>query len=163
MPKQAHADFLKAIRNHRELSRVFRSVAPSADLSWFDAATATICKHWLQLAGSHFRAAKSLSRGPHKQWRATVSRCYYSIYNASRSVRYYVKGFVSLDVDDHKLVGDLPDDFPDHLAWSNFATELRRDRNVADYEPWATSWWSLTFRPEIALHRTDSVAHMFVG
>ncbi len=41
-----------------------------------------------------------------------MSRSYYAAYNVSRSVRYLVKGFVKFDAEDHRIVGDLPTDFP---------------------------------------------------
>src|SRR5438445_8398884 len=121
----AQGNFIKCVRNHRELGRVLLGVSPTTNFAWLDGVIADICRYWLRLARNHLQTALTLSQTP-REWRATMSRCYYSAYNASRSVRYYVKGVVQLDADDHKLVGDLPDDFPDRLAWSNFATELRR-------------------------------------
>ena len=138
-------DFLK-LRNHREVRNLLEQLAAGADLSWFDRAAVTICKRWFRLAQQHLRVANQLlvSR---RHWRSTVSRCYYAVYCSSKSVRYYVTGSVKLDAEDHKYIGDLPNDFPSRSHWSNFAVELRRDRNLADYEPWNHVRRSLTYAP----------------
>jgi len=56
-----------------------------------------------------------------------------------------------LGVDDHKKVGDLPQDFPERSKWSTFAVELRRDRNLSDYDPWHEIKKKLTYSPGEAL------------
>ncbi|SRR6266851_5445241 len=145
--------FLK-LRNHGEVKSVLVAFADGADLSWFDATAANTCKRWYRLAQQHLR----LARGTHsqrRQWRATISRCYYAVYNASKGVRYYVTGTVLLDAEDHKRVGDLPDDFPGRPQWSSFAVELRRDRNLADYDPWDHVRRSLTYEPLLAFGQAE--------
>jgi hypothetical protein len=76
-----------------------------------------------------------------------VSRCYYAAYNVSKCVRYCVNGSVKFDASDHKMVGDLPNDFPARASWSTFLVELRQDRNFADYEPWAKTKSRLSHAP----------------
>lgn len=84
-----------------------------------------------------------------------MSRCYYAAYNVSKCVRYCVDGFVKFDADDHKLVGDLPKDFPDRAAWSTFLVELRQDRNFADYEPWTKTRSRLSHAPNDSVARVE--------
>jgi hypothetical protein len=144
--------FLK-LRNHGEVRRILDSVAAGADLSWFDQAAIDVCKRWFRLGQHHLQIAKRLQPSP-RDWRSIVSRSYYAAYNASKCVRYYVNGSVKLDADDHKHVGDLPDDFPQRAYWSTFLVELRHDRNLADYEPWDHVRKSLTYPASTAVGRT---------
>jgi hypothetical protein len=148
-----HQSFFRKIRNHIELRNILVAIGKGIEFSWFDDATATICRRCFRLSQQHLRIAGQLAIS-NRNWRSTISRCYYAAYNASRSVRYLVSGFVKLDGEDHKHVGDLPDDFPDRANWSNFTVELRRDRNTADYEPWDRIRRSLTFDPDEALEKT---------
>lgn len=145
--------FLK-LRNFREVRNVLDQFGSHADLSWYDEAALMICRRWFRLAQQHFRVAQQLTTSQ-RHWRSTVSRCYYAVYNSSRSVRYYINGWVQPGPEDHKRVGDLPSDFPQRSVWSNFAVELRRDRNLADYEPWQHVRRSLTYDPLTALDRTS--------
>lgn len=121
--------------NHARILRILKSHSGTSDVTWYDDAVSNVGHHWLLLAAQHLRVAQQLRAEP-RVWRAVISRCYYAAYNASRSVRYLVKGVVKLDATDHQEVGDLPDDFPRRAAWSTFLTEMRKDRNIADYEPW---------------------------
>ena len=146
-------DFLK-LQNHREVRRILEGFAEGSDLAWFDRVPVAVCKRWVRLAQHHLHVARLLTSS-RRNWRSVVSRCYYAVYTSSRTVRYYVSGFVKLDVEDHKKVGDLPDDFPNKSHWSNFAVELRRDRNLADYEPWEHVRRSLTYEPTDALEESS--------
>jgi hypothetical protein len=148
-----HEAFFKKIRNHIEVRNILAGVAKGVELSWFDDATVTVSRRCFRLSQQHLRAAEQLATST-RSWRSTISRCYYATYNASRSVRYLTNGFVKLDAEDHKQVGDLPNDFPERDDWSNFATELRRDRNTADYEPWDGVRRSLTFDRDKTLEKT---------
>lgn len=150
-------DFLE-LQNHRQVRRILEGFAEGADISWFDRTAVTVCKQWLRLAQYHLQVARSLVNS-NRNWRSVVSRSYYAVYTASRTVRFYVEGSVKLDVDDHKRVGDLPNDFPKKPEWSNFVVELRRDRNLADYEPWQHVRRSLTHSPNKALKKSAE----FVG
>lgn len=150
-------DFLE-LQNHRQVRRILEGFAEGADISWFDRTAVTVCKQWLRLAQHHLQVARSLVNS-NRNWRSVVSRSYYAVYAASRTVRFYVEGSVKLDVDDHKRVGDLPNDFPKKPEWSNFVVELRRDRNLADYEPWQHVRRSLTHSPNKALKKSAE----FVG
>lgn len=78
----------------------------------------------------HFRFAASLHTS---HWRQRVSRLYYGAYNGSKAIRYLVDGSHSTEVSDHKKVGNLPDDFPDHETFGVRLKELREDRNTCDY------------------------------
>ena len=145
----ARDDEILKLGNHREARRILQNVSGAENLPWFDAAGDAIARKWFRLAQQHMRAAHGFEGLP-RAWRVVVSRSYYAAYNASKSVRFYVDGRVSLGSDDHKKVGDLPEDFPDRGHWSNFATELRRDRNLADYDPWSHTRRELTYQPQDA-------------
>lgn len=142
-------EFIK-LGNHREARKILGVVSAGANLAWFETAADTITRQWYRLAQQHLRIARN-SAGVPRAWRVVVSRSYYATYNASKSVRYYVDGRVSLEADDHKKVGDLPTDLPERARWSNFATELRRDRNLADYDPWRYTRKALTHQPVAAM------------
>jgi hypothetical protein len=68
------------------------------------------------------------------------SRAYYAAYNASKALRYFSIGRVSLLGDDHKRAGiDLPDDFPNVDIWSKDMTQLLEHRQRADYDNWSST------------------------
>lgn len=79
----------------------------------------------------HFKFA---NKQGNRDWRQRVSRLYYAGYAASRSIRLQVHGHFSTEVQDHKKVGDLPDDFPNRALFSNKLEVLRDDRNTCDYD-----------------------------
>ena len=150
---EPYRQFLK-VANHCEMRRILSGIAGQADLQWYDDAALTVALRWYRTAQQHRRSVEETKSIP-RLWRSTISRCYYAVYNASKSVRYLVTGRVGLDASDHKQVGDLPGDFPDRDRWSNFAVELRRDRNVADYEGWTAARQSLTYPPAMAVTLTS--------
>src|SRR5712692_8702894 len=88
----------------------------------------------LRLSEGHLRSARSAKTQGMGAWRQVVSRGYYSCYSASRAVRLAKTGVFSMEVDDHKRVGDLPDSFPDRAVWADILTKFRADRNLADYD-----------------------------
>ena len=142
-------EFLK-LGNHREARRILGALPGVPPLVWFDAAAALTARRWFRLSEQHLRVSQLFIATP-RAWRAAISRSYYAVYNASKSVRFYVSGRVSRGTDDHAAVGDLPKDFPNRPRWTNFTTELRRDRNLADYEPWRHVRRSLTYQPPQAI------------
>lgn len=73
-------------------------------------------------------------------------------------MRYYVHGGVSLDADDHKKVGDLPDDFPARQRWVQFLVDLRDARNKGDYDPWPDTHRTLP----LSTHDAVALAGEFV-
>lgn len=88
----------------------------------------------LRLSEIHLRFARA-SRGQGRgAWRQVVSRGYYCCYCASRAVRLTKTGVFSMETDDHKKIGDLPDGFPSRAVWADILTKFRADRNLADYD-----------------------------
>jgi hypothetical protein len=128
-------------------------MAGGANLTWYDEKVHQVVRRWLVLASQHLGVASHLVAKP-RQWRSTVSRSYYAAYNASRSVRYFVYGQVKLTSEDHQSVGELPDDFPNKATWSSFLIDLRKDRNIADYEPWPEARKTLSLPPRDSYLRT---------
>lgn len=148
----ARDDEILKLGNHREARRILHAVSGGVNLPWLEAAADRVARRWFRLAQQHMRIARGFEELP-RAWRVMVSRSYYAAYSASKSVRFFVDGRVSLGVDDHKKVGDLPHDFPDRERWSNFTTELRRDRNLADYDPWSHTRRALTYQPKDAMSK----------
>jgi len=134
------------VGNHAKILALLKLMAGGANLSWYDQKVYEVVHRWLLLASQHLGVASRLVAKP-RQWRSTVSRSYYAAYNASRSVRYFVHGQVKLTGEDHQSVGELPDDFPNRATWSSFLTDLRKDRNIADYEPWPEARQTLSLPP----------------
>ncbi|MGD0112186.1 MAG: hypothetical protein ABSD48_09990 [Armatimonadota bacterium] len=68
-------------------------------------------------------------------FRLIVSRAYYAMYHAARSV---VFAFSRADVDAHReLPSKLPSDFPDRGLWVERLKGWRIRRDAADYSPFA--------------------------
>jgi hypothetical protein len=61
-------------------------------------------------------------------------------------------------VEDHKKVAELPNDFPGLAGWNDILTQMRRDRNLADYDAWPDCRAQLNARPS----RTVELASQFV-
>ncbi|MCP4348729.1 MAG: hypothetical protein GY795_24900 [Desulfobacterales bacterium] len=89
-------------------------------------------KKLLMLSKDHLRFSNSI-KNKHA-WRQKISRAYYSCYLASRAMRLGVEGTYDQSVTDHKRISILPQDFEDRDIWSNFLTQFRSDRNLADYD-----------------------------
>jgi len=143
------------LRNHGETRRVLRQLGvDDAALSVIEAKVAEQTRSWLRLGEKHLKSVRRL-RKYNEEWRSVVSRSYYAAYNASKAVRYYVHGWVSLEGDDHKRVGELPDDFPDRQRWGQFLIELRDARNQSDYDPWPNTYRTLPVKPLDAVLGAD--------
>lgn len=151
MSKKPH---ILELGNHAKVLVVLEHIAGGSDLSWYDKRVCEVAQHWFRLASQHLRVARRLISRP-RDWRAVVSRSYYAGYNASRSVRYVVNGSVRFGADDHQAVGDLPQDFPQRASWSTFLVDLRKDRNIADYEPWVGMRSTLSQAPTFSLTRVE--------
>lgn len=139
-------DEFSRLGNFHQIARVLTPFAAGNTIAWLDLPPQLVCKAWFDLGSFHLSEARRSLNGP-QSWRTVVSRSYYAVYNVSKAVRYYVSGSVKRDMDDHKQVGDLPNDFPGRDLWSNQVTELRRDRNIADYEPWSSARNDLAYTP----------------
>jgi hypothetical protein len=88
-----------------------------------------------RLGEEHMGFAQTISA---KLWRQRVSRSYYAALNLKRSVTLNHSGEFSTDVSDHKNIGDLPPGFPNANTYSTRLTNLRDDRNIADYSHLST-------------------------
>lgn len=87
-------------------------------------------KQLFDLGDQHFRFAMSI---PNNNWRQRISRFYYAAYNIRRAIRLDHSGQFSMDVTDHKKIGELPEDFPNRNTFATQLEGLRDDRNLADY------------------------------
>lgn len=89
----------------------------------------------LKLAGKILRTAQAAKRNISPSSRLVISRSYYAMYHALRSVCFY-----SNQGDDYeahaKLPQGIPNDFPSKSYWENEIKNARLERNSADYEPY---------------------------
>lgn len=89
--------------------------------------------------------------------RATLSRAYYAAYSASKSVRYFAQGFVSLKGDDHGMASqDLPGNFPNVAHWAQRISILYENRIRADYDNWSTTQSDFTLTPIQAVAEAEA-------
>ncbi|MBI4908226.1 MAG: hypothetical protein HY820_31660 [Acidobacteria bacterium] len=128
---------LELLRNHAEFKTTLTSLSMRNDLRTLDAHVHAVARRWFELARAHYTEA--LGMDPSSSPRSVYSRAYYAAYNASKAVRYVVRGFVSLRGDDHKKVAELPDSFPDVDSWVAKLPQLYEHRLRADYDNWSDS------------------------
>lgn len=146
-------EFLKLSANHLEFARKLTMLGwPTPDLPSY---AQHVCTAWFRLGEEHLvEAKKILAAGCH---RACFSRAYYAAYNASKGVRYMVRGFVSLKGDDHsKASSDLPGDFPDVGSWASRVGKLYEHRLRADYDNWNTTPSEHTLKPDEAVAEAEA-------
>ncbi len=127
-------ELLKRWGNHGEFARKLRELGLVSDLAILSQHVEAVGVSWFRLGREHLEEAKrALAAG---MSRATYSRAYYAAYSCSKSIRFLVKGAVSLQGDDHRMIGKLPSDFPDSARWASDLESLYDDRLRADYDNW---------------------------
>jgi hypothetical protein len=126
---------LELLKNHAEFKTTLVSLTMNGDLPRLEAHVHAVARKWFELARLHYAdaAAADIRKNP----RAVYSRSYYAAYNASKAVRYVVRGFVSLRGDDHRKVADLPTTFPGVDSWVAQLPLLYEHRLRADYDNWS--------------------------
>ncbi len=123
---------LKLKSNPYEIIKCLSTILPIDQTDLIKEEIHSNVKQLVRLAQSHLRFAEGVTGKD--AWRQKVSRAYFACYTGSCAVRLAVSGQYSTDVNDHRKIGDLPDDFPSLSNWQNFFTTLRADRNLADYD-----------------------------
>lgn len=83
-----------------------------------------------RLGENHYTFACGL---PPAHWRQRVSRFYYGAYNIRRAVALKHDGSFSTDSSDHKNVDSIPNALANASVYKSKLTNLRDDRNLADY------------------------------
>lgn len=151
MPKQPpinELEFIKLTNNHAEFARKLQVLSvQSGDIAEYAQHVATC---WYSLAVEHLTDARLALQGNRR--RATYSRSYYAVYNASKAARYVISGTVSLKGDDHaQAATKLPQDIPDIAKWSERVTQLYECRLYADYDNWSVNVTTLPLTPEQAV------------
>ncbi|HUQ91394.1 MAG TPA: hypothetical protein VM120_06920 [Bryobacteraceae bacterium] len=126
---------LALLKNHAEFRATLVPLKMSGDLLILESHVSAVTRKWFELARVHY--ADALAADVFANPRAVYSRAYYAAYNASKAVRYVVRGFVSLRGDDHKKVADLPDNFPEVDSWVARLPLLYEHRLRADYDNWS--------------------------
>ena len=126
---------LELLRNHAEFKATLVSLTMSSDINILDSHVHGVARRWFELGRLHYIDASALDLRVNP--RAIYSRAYYAAYNASKAVRYVVRGSVSLRGDDHKKVADLPSSFPDVDSWVSKLPLLYEHRLRADYDNWS--------------------------
>ena len=136
MPKSTdERKTLELIKNHGEFKSTLIALSMSGDLNTLESHVLKVTQKWFDLARMHLLDATAVD--VKRNSRSVYSRSYYAAYNASKAVRYFVSGFVSLRGDDHKKVGELPGNFPDVDTWLSNLSLLYEHRLRADYDNWA--------------------------
>jgi hypothetical protein len=151
-PPMHELEFLKRVPNYAEMDRKLNELGVgNADIVAFGK---HVCLCWLTLAMDHLKEAKlALTLGAK---RSVYSRSYYSVYNASKAVRYIYRGHVSLRSDDHgKASVDLPEDLEGLADWSQKVTTLYTHRLSADYDNWRDTADSFTLSPADAIEQAE--------
>ncbi|MDP2996713.1 MAG: hypothetical protein Q8N47_04440 [Bryobacterales bacterium] len=126
---------LELLKNHAEFKATLVSLTMNGDLPILESHVYAVARKWFELARMHYVDASAVDAGANP--RSVYSRAYYAAYNASKAVRYVVRGFVSLRGDDHKKVADLPGNFPDVDSWVSKLPLLYEHRLRADYDNWS--------------------------
>lgn len=118
--------------NPHKVIKCLEGILNAAELSKIQSAVSQNGLEIIELAECHIQFADAATGNG--AWRQKVSRGYFACYTASRAVRLVVHGHYDTEVQDHKRIGDLPRDFPDHAVWADLLTKLRGDRNIVDYD-----------------------------
>jgi uncharacterized protein (UPF0332 family) len=126
---------LELLKNHAEFKATLVSLTMNGDLPILESHVYAVARKWFELARVHQADAKAVDA--RKNPRSVYSRAYYAAYNASKAVRYMVKGSVSLRGDDHRKVADLPSSFPNIDSWGAKLQQLYEHRLRADYDNWS--------------------------
>ena len=89
----------------------------------------------IALASRFLKSGRTLVAVPGGEYRSAISRFYYSMYHAARSVAFHHHG--GDDHQEHSEVPQhLPGDFPNREIWVNALKGARLARNRADYDPY---------------------------
>ena len=147
-PAVSELDFMQLTANHGEFRYKLELLGNKSASAMVTRNALFVGLCWMRLAMEHLEDAHNcLLMG---RRRAVYSRAYYAAYNASKCVRYFVFGKVSLRGDDHHLASELPDDFPNVEKWAEEIPKLYEHRLHADYDNWQTTASEFTLSPEQA-------------
>ena len=158
MPLPANIDerrYIDLVTNHRELGGTLDRLGHAAASVGLLQQAEEIALCWFRLAQEHLVDASQAEHAGRA--RSAYSRAYYAAYNASKALRYFANGQVSLLGDDHKRAGiDLPDDFPNIDTWSRDITQLLEHRQRADYDNWSTTQTQFMLTPKQCCDLADA-------
>ena len=159
-PPVPEPEFLKLSGNHQELTRKLSTLAcPVADILEY---AKHLSEAWFRLGEQHLNESKLLNVAGCP--RASYSRAYYAVYNASKAARYIVHGSVSLKGDDHGRASRTSRaTFLMSRTGGVQITELYKYRLRADYDNWATTTVSFTLQPAQAIARAEDFLNVARG
>jgi len=126
---------LRASQNVSEMLENLRHILDANACSMIQSEINANVKALFGLGEEHFNFARQT---PKRYWRQRISRLYYGAYNIRRAVQLHCNGIYRTDVSDHSRIGDLIDSFPNMDTYKRRLTDLREDRNLADYSHDAT-------------------------
>lgn len=113
------------------------SIVSDFGMSLIDLRLKIVQERW-GLALTHRKEGRKLWTADPPPFRAIVSRYYYVMYHAMRSVVFFDHG--GDDFEKHNtLPTKLPNDFPNVETWQNMLKNARLARNAADYDPYPKS------------------------
>ena len=144
--------YLKIAKNYRELTGNLSCLGIDSDN--IQEYSNHIYDCWFKLAEEHLDEAKKALLA--SSTRSIFSRSYYAAYNASKAMRYFANGTVSLKGDDHgKASVDLPDDLTNVADFSANITILYEYRLRADYDNWSDTFKNKTLTPNEAVEMAE--------
>jgi hypothetical protein len=121
---------LRASTNVSEMLENLRHILDANACSTIQGEINNNVKSLFLLGEEHFHFARQTQR---RFWRQRISRLYYGAYNIRRAVQLLCNGTYRTDVSDHSKIGELIDSFPNKDTYKRKLTDLREDRNLADY------------------------------
>ena len=133
LPEEVLAVLAKGTKNQLALVRLVAENHPRGAIDVGGLVDVLVADR-LALAREHLQSAERALRTRPPQPRVAVSRAYYAMYHAMRSVVFHVR---QGDLDDHeRLPREAPDDFPSQPTWQNRLKNARLLRNEVDYSPY---------------------------
>jgi|ERR1039458_7672571 hypothetical protein len=84
---------LELLRNHAEFKATLVSLTMNSDIGVLESHVYAVARKWFELGRLHHVDASAVDVNVNP--RAVYSRAYYAAYNASKAVRYVVRGSVA--------------------------------------------------------------------
>ena len=141
MPAYAPQKMLRRVSNakKRDIShwREGRHLEKESGRTIDDLQQRAIADRWV-LANSFRRNADRMMALQPPLYRDAISRYYYAMYHAMRSVVFFAEG--GDDYEQHSaLPGHTPNDLDETERWQNMLKDARERRNAADYDAYPKS------------------------
>jgi hypothetical protein len=121
---------LLASANPRQMLSNLTGIIDTSALDRLEAELRINAAGLFHLGENHLEFAKQTGV---RYWRQRISRYYYAAYNARRAIMLEHAGIYTTDSSDHQKV-NLPSNFHNRETYVRRFSDLRSDRNLADYD-----------------------------